>query len=78
MGGGLGDWTSGRCDVPGEQIDSDALAFVLRVELRDGEKSQRRVERSGEDLGVGSRQRPVRAPLRILGERHRTLQESGG
>ena len=78
LGGGLGDWSRRPLRRAREQIDSRALAFVLRVDLRCGEKSQRRVERSGVDLGVGSGQCPVCSPLRILGQRHGTLQESGG
>jgi hypothetical protein len=63
-GGGLGNRTGGRCDVSAQEIDPGTLWLVLRVELRDGEESQRLVERSGEDLSLGGRQRPAPAPLR--------------
>ena len=60
------------------RIDPGTLRLVLRVELRDGEESQRLVERSREDLSLGGSQRPAPAPLRIRGELHRTLQKRRG
>ena len=47
---------------PAQEIDTGALEFGLRIDLRRGQKSTRLVEGSGLELGLGRGERPVGSP----------------
>ena len=60
-----------------QQVDPGALELVERPGLRRGQEPERRVERAGLEARLRRRQRALRTPRRVDGQRDGALEERG-
>ena len=61
-----------------QQVHPRALELVERPGLRGGQQPARLLERARLEAGLGGRERAVRPPRRVPGQRDGALQERGG